>query len=50
MIGGGSAGGLFWSVGRGGRYDGPPVHFDRENLHPHPRLSASLPLALYRLS
>ncbi len=32
MIGGGSAGGLFWSVGRGGRYDGPPVHFDRENL------------------
>ena len=32
MIGGGSAGGLFWSVGRGGRYDGPPVHFDRKNL------------------
>ena len=32
MIGGGSAGGLFWGVGRGGRYDGPPVHFDRENL------------------
>ncbi len=32
MIGGGSAGGLFWSVGRGGRYEGPPVHFDRENL------------------